>query len=590
MLYILDKSKKLILLFVTIIIFSSLSVGYGLVSSTLNIDGEAILVVDTSLPIITNVSSATLKNNATETTSVTYTDSSVSMGVNLTKVTSEVIYNITITNEGGTNARFFETTATIGNSAITYTIEGIDTSTILAPDEEVTFSVTIHYTDEYQYTLPDTKSSTLLLEFQFVSTTRSYFSDLTGQITPDSGNVSDYNNGALFEISITNPNDFPVVYSLEGENNFIVYNEAGEIDTYYIDAKTTNTFNIYVKDSDKSVAQGTTSSIDIIATGTDYDVTKTVVLDTVTLTLDNKGKYIILEDGYQEPGDVDYSSPSSSTGGIFVASGLEQGHTYYYRGVVNNNYFDFAGYTWRILRIDENANIRLVLNNLITDSSGNIVTQPFKSSYGATSLEEAIVLLRYVNNKNDASLNSPLYGSVDSTDTTNLYGWYNTYIKSYESYIVDSQFCIDTTGGNATSSGTNSDVYYFGSYQRIGVDTAIYTPEYDCSNGVIITDKVGFLSADEYIFAGGAFRTSNTSFFLNDSGISSSWWTLSPGYYDSSQANVGGFIVESNGSITDWIDQDRITEYGGIRPVLTISGNHKINGDGSSETPYTISE
>ena len=101
------------------------------------------------------------------------------------------------------------------------------------------------------------------------------------------------------------------------------------------------------------------------------------------------------------------------------------------------------------------------------------------------------------------------------------------------------------------------------------------------SESILITDKVGLLSSDEYIFAGGAFRTNNTLFFLNDSGISSSWWTLSPGYYDSIQANVGAFIVEANGSITDWPGGDRITTYGGIRPVITINGVHKISGDGT---------
>lgn len=62
----------------------------------------------------------------------------------------------------------------------------------------------------------------------------------------------------------------------------------------------------------------------------------------------------------------------------------EDGDTYYFRGVVNNNYFSFANYTWKIERIDENSNIKLVMNDLLKDSSGNVLTKKFKNSNTAS--------------------------------------------------------------------------------------------------------------------------------------------------------------------------------------------------------------
>lgn len=72
------------------------------------------------------------------------------------------------------------------------------------------------------------------------------------------------------------------------------------------------------------------------------------------------------------------------------------GTTYFYRGVVENNYVKFGGYIWRIIRINEDGSIRMILDGDIgsvkwNDSSkymyytgyayGNIKYQPLTSQY-----------------------------------------------------------------------------------------------------------------------------------------------------------------------------------------------------------------
>jgi hypothetical protein len=567
------------------------SIGYASFSELMNSEGKIDIVVADSDLVITSISDPDLYKDAVITSKATYSNNVANFDIQLVKINSKVTYSITIKNNGSSNIRYDTTNLTTSNDDITYSLDGLDKSTILAPNEQLTFQVIINYTDDYKYSFPDSKLATMSLEFVFYSTLREYFEPIYGYITEDSSNVSDSKYGAPATITLTNDNSFAVYVDLINNNNFKIYDEDGEEKTYSLAANSTTTLKIYIKDEDDSVAVGTESIIYISAQAFDYDIIKTSLIDSITLYLEDKGKYKVLDSGYTEtPDSVDYSSISTSTGGIYSTSGINGGKVFYYRGVVSNNYFSFAGLTWRILRIDENANIRLVLNSLLVDDSGSVITGKFKTSNSATSLDDAIERVRLINDLYDSSVNSPLYGSIDDTSTTTLRGWYNNNIAgtSYENYIVDSDFCMDVEGGTAVSSGTESSVYYFGPYQKVGADTALYDPTFDCPSSGIITEKIGLLTADEYIFAGGSFRKDNTSFFLNDSSISANYWTMSPGYYDSNQSKVGVFYVSSTGSISDWPNANTLTNSYGIRPVITVNGNNILNGDGTIDNPYTF--
>lgn len=591
MIYVFSKKIQKILIISTIALLLSFTVGYAALNQSLDISGKISVLPSPSGTIVNAISAGTFSNNASESSNSSISGSTASVAVSLPRFNSQASYDITIKNTSSVSSRFSSLDVTISNDATTYSISGIDTSTIIASGEEITCTITIYYTDEYKYELPSSTTTSMVFNFQFVSTTRETLKNLTGTISPTSGNITETDYGAKFNITLNNPNDFPVTYHLEGENGFLVYNENKEIATYYLAANSSDSFNIYVDDSQTSIAEDTTANVNIIAKVDDYDETVSCVIDTVTLTLEEKGKYVVLAGGggiKDTPDNIDYSSADSSSSGIYAAEDANGGYTYYYRGTVTNNYFSFGGFTWRILRIDSNSNIRLILNGFIT-SSGSVVTKQFKSSKTATSIDAANTLLKMVNDINDSSVNSPVYGSIDSTDSTTLRGWYNNNLSSYESYIVNSQFCMDTSGGHTTSSGTSTSVFYYGSYQRIGVDAGLYSPEFSCASEDILEEKIGLLSSDEYVFAGGAFRVSNTTIFLNDFGASTGWWTLSPAYFDSNLTTVGLFMVPANGAITDWPDGNTITNSYALRPVITVNGNLEITGTGTSSDPYHFS-
>ena len=60
------------------------------------------------------------------------------------------------------------------------------------------------------------------------------------------------------------------------------------------------------------------------------------------------------------------------------------GESYYYRGNVKNNYVSFAGYIWRIVRVNGNGSVRLIYSGTSTSDTGSrtsIGTSAFNSKY-----------------------------------------------------------------------------------------------------------------------------------------------------------------------------------------------------------------
>lgn len=583
---------RFIILACALFSFSFYSVGYAYFSAVLLTSGEINIMLSSEEVQISSISSAVITKDGVENSSPSYTGCEATFDIQLVKTNSTVTYSVTIVNNSDNKVKYNDLEITNSNEAITYVMSGIDSSTVLEPGESVTLTIKFLYTEEYQYSYPSDKNATMAFAFNFNYTTSEEYISLYGYINEDTGDVTATEYGAPITMVVYNDNAFSMKFTVTAMNNFLVYSDTYVLNQEYtVQANDSLTLSLYIDDSDTSTAIGTSAVISVMVNTTYVNVSKSSLIDTVTLTLENKGKYEILEDGYTETDEeVDYSSSNSSGGGIYSEVGNDGGKVYYYRGIVNNNYFSFAGYTWRILRIDENSNVRLIMNTLLENSSGTVITEQFKTTHTASSLSAAQTLVKLIVDPSSTNDNSPIYGYINDTSTTTLRGWYNNTIAGtdYEQYMVDSVFCQDTTGGNAISSGTESTVFYFAPYQKVGQDTALYDPAFSCPTDEQITEKIGLLTVDEYVFAGGAYKVSNTSFFLNDSGISNSWWTMSPAYYDESQSKVGVFYVASDGSTSDWPNTNTIINSYGVRPVITVNGNYEITGDGTESNPYTF--
>ena len=238
------------------------------------------------------------------------------------------------------------------------------------------------------------------------------------------------------------------------------------------------------------------------------------------------------------------SSPTTKVGEVISTTdeGLisdldDYGVTYYFRGNVSNNYFKFADKMWRIVRINGDGTIRLILDEPVQ------VLEQFSSE------------------------------SVDfdkSGISKSLEDWYKANLYSAEKFIVENKYCYDYT--------LSSDNNVFAAYNRLIVAN---NPSFNCE-GKVISKKIGLLSIDEAIFAGLAVNKPNNSNYLYNSRLND-WWTITPATNDNG-FNV--FIVRIDGAIVPANSRNIKS----IRPVINLSSYLHIEGDGTKENPYKIIE
>lgn len=237
--------------------------------------------------------------------------------------------------------------------------------------------------------------------------------------------------------------------------------------------------------------------------------------------------------------------------------------TYYFRGNVENNYVEFAGFTWRVVRINEDGTIRLIMQ----DGINNNTTYPFNPNGEGNGKD-----YMYYTNSNGES------GAKYTLDS-----WYQTNIinKGYSSYVASGNYFCEQArvaySGYATNSGADM------------VRVTEYTPDFKCATDKnkkgLVNASVGLITYDEVVFAGAYYKEDNTSFYLYNN---FSFWTMSP--------------AGTNPSLTAWVWRIAPTsdhQYGfylysvadysiGLRPVINLNIDTKAIGLGTIDKPYKI--
>ena len=259
------------------------------------------------------------------------------------------------------------------------------------------------------------------------------------------------------------------------------------------------------------------------------------------------------------------------------------GTSYYYRGDVENNYVKFAGYYWRIIRINGDGSIRIIYDGTSAHANGESSDdrQTGTSAYSASPNYNQSYYVGYMYqtvaqrpSSQNGGTTSTIKGVLDSRYSTNIAG------KGYDDKVVSSPgFCNDrntASGDNWVSSGTT---FYYAPYERI------YTtrqPSLQCSNdNDIYTTKVGLITADEVMYAGGT-TSSNSSYYLYTGQI---YWTMSPYYFNAAYSSASVFRVNSSGVLSS----SNVHSTRGVRPVINIASNVRITGSGTISDPYVVS-
>ena len=303
------------------------------------------------------------------------------------------------------------------------------------------------------------------------------------------------------------------------------------------------------------------------------------------------------------------TSNKNTTEALLASTEDDYGTSYYFRGAVKNNYVQFANKCWRIVRINGDGSVKLVLHNDNTSNASSPCASSNNSTIAAFARYSGSSYISAFNsNYNDNAYMGFMYGATGASDYAsthantnksdilkNLETWYTNNLTSYESKLADTIWCNDkSTVSGGLGYGTNATDY--GAYNRLastkqptlkcpndnnGGKLSKFTVDDTTNGNGNLTYKIGLLTADEIAFAGSIAYTYNRSTYLQENTGTIWWWSLSPSYFNGSNAYV--WVVYSG-----YLDDNSVRNYSGLRPVISLISSTNVTGDGTSENPYVV--
>ena len=218
------------------------------------------------------------------------------------------------------------------------------------------------------------------------------------------------------------------------------------------------------------------------------------------------------------------------------------GVTYYFRGNVTNNYVSLGNKLWRIVRINGDGTVRLILDG-ITDSVSPYIDETSKS-----------------------------YAYNESVMLTYLKSWLDINLDDELDYLANTKFCNDIVA---------DDTYNFNSYTRIMTNKI---PTFNCL-GDSHSSNIGLLTIDEVILAGASPTDGNRDYYLYNEEITDMWYTLSGAKGGDGFINM--FMINYDGAIKTDVNSNL---YRSVRPVINLIKNVEMTGKGTKENPYKLAE
>ena len=299
--------------------------------------------------------------------------------------------------------------------------------------------------------------------------------------------------------------------------------------------------------------------------GENINATLNYDMETQNLTitpLTKKGtKCYLYFDEKSSGGDYILASPNAPTSHTTDWTGKE---SYYYTGNPNN-WVSFAGFYWRIIRINGDRSIRMIYAgtdyNLTDDDT--IGTSTFNSS----NKNKTYVGLVY-------DLNTQHGYGQNSTIMNTLNNWYNNNLVSYEANYIDTGIGYCSDREMASGYNWNNSILYYAPYDRQN-NGSLQCHDDDIlskDNGKL-QNPIGLLTSDEYVLA------EKASSYLH---IQKYYWMMSPYQSDNNGAFV--FLVWGDGNL-----EARIVTFSyDVRPVINLRADVQITGSGTTTDPFKV--
>lgn len=354
------------------------------------------------------------------------------------------------------------------------------------------------------------------------------------------------NGNGEFKFSVTNNGDHDIYYNISinkliGYDSKVKYNIISSDSNISIINKSLDNDEEVLLNSilikSRETQNFTLTISDNTMTSFELNVKKTVDSEEyfyTTILSNNK----VIDTASTQPGKV---IASSNEGLIEDVDDL--GITYYFRGNVSNNYVSLNGTLWRIVRINGDGTVKLVLDNIDSELTNYHSGLENATEFTETNIEKAL--------------------------TT----FYETKLMDFDSVIDNNQFCIE----NGTTKIDDVDV--FNAYTRIVTNII---PTFNCL-GNTYTNKIGLLTPDEVLYAGASLLEDNTSFYLYNDKIDNYWWTINIGR--STSTDFYPFAVSKSGKLVHNVSGVNTR---GLRPVINIKKKVTVMGEGTIANPYVL--
>ncbi len=339
--------------------------------------------------------------------------------------------------------------------------------------------------------------------------------------------IDNINTGDLI---LTNPSLKSKIINISyDEDKILIDKEDKKIDSY-------DEESIYIKLNKKE-----SINLKIYKPDNEINITK----EDFTLNLINEKDYkkeeLLINDILNQNGGIDdlLIKELSNNDGLYHSED-SYGNSFFFKGQEINNNIIFGNKLWKIARINGNNSVKLILNGACEEN---------------VCINETLQLQNW---GDELYLNSNIKLQLDN--------WYKQNIENKElnEYIKDTLFCEDLSKEEET--------------YKTNIRFNLNTPNVKCNKNYSHTKSdvkkgdghlsypVGLLTLDEAL-EGGAYLNKGETY-----------WLISPSDENSKYIyNYLGVIESSNISNTH-----------GLRPVINIDGNIRINGDGSLNNPYTI--
>lgn len=257
----------------------------------------------------------------------------------------------------------------------------------------------------------------------------------------------------------------------------------------------------------------------------------------------------------------------------------EFGDAYIFRGAITTNYVKFAGYYWRIMRINGDGSVRIIYWG--SSASSHDMTNNL-SSFNSDKTSSSYVGFYYDSNG--------VTNGAPATVIKALENFYITKLSAYDEYIGDSIFCNDRTVSSSSGS-----TYTYGKYLTPSSVTTLKCPNFKDSFNTVSrkvysrTSKkptyvgnyelkypIGLVNIQEIMLAGGRLGGyMNGSYYLENAGL-----TMSPASYSSGSAKI--YVLTGAGRTPS----EEVTITYNFSPVISLKADVRVTGKGTASDPY----